>query len=158
MASSPALLKEQAFRQIYEALPNLLIQDPVRGCAYAISADEMEKYRTNADTWSKLNESIVSFTIPDGDAVDEVPPFLRNPGLTPSVLLRYLRGLVLYDAKRTEDIIVHEFNAAPFCVDYLTTLADLSLEAPFVELTYAGYPQTEQAVMNLVSFALAGEC
>ena len=40
----------------------------------------------------------------------------------------------------------------------LTTLADLSLEVPFVELTYAGYPQIEHAVMNLASFALAGEC
>lgn len=40
----------------------------------------------------------------------------------------------------------------------LTTLADLSLEVPFVELTYAGYSQIEHAVMNLASFALAGEC
>lgn len=39
----------------------------------------------------------------------------------------------------------------------LTTLADLSLEVPFVELTYAGYPQIEHAVMQLASFALAGK-
>ena len=96
MPSSPALLKEQEFRRIYEVLPNVLIQDPMRGCAYAISAEEMEKYRTSADTWSRLNEATVSFTIPDDDAVDEVPPFLRDHGLTPSVLLRYPHGEASY--------------------------------------------------------------
>jgi hypothetical protein len=38
----------------------------------------------------------------------------------------------------------------------LTTLADLSLEVPFVELTYAGYPQIEHAVMQLASFPSTG--
>jgi hypothetical protein len=96
MPSSPVLLKEQEFRRIYEALPNVLIQDPVRGCAYAISSHEMEKHRTSVDTWLRLNEATVSFTIPDGDAVDEVPPFLRDPGLRPSVLLRYPHGEASY--------------------------------------------------------------
>ena len=27
-------------------------------------------------------------------------------------------GMVLFDVKRTEDMMVHEFNAAPYCVDY----------------------------------------
>ena len=96
MSNSPTLTKEQEFRKVYETLPNVLIQDPVRGCAYAISSDGMEKYRTNVDTWSNLNESTVSFTIPDGEAVDEVPPFLRDPGLSPSVLLRYPHGQASY--------------------------------------------------------------
>ena len=96
MSSSPALVKEQEFRKTFETLPSVLIQDPVRGCAYAISAEELEKYRTSADTWSNLNESTVSFTVPDGEAVDEVPPFLRDPGLTPSVLLRYPHGQASY--------------------------------------------------------------
>jgi hypothetical protein len=27
-------------------------------------------------------------------------------------------GMILYDVKRTDSMMVHEFNAAPYCVDY----------------------------------------
>lgn len=38
----------------------------------------------------------------------------------------------------------------------LTTLADLTMEVPFLELTYAGYDQIEPALAQLAELALAG--
>lgn len=96
MPNFSALAKEQEFRKVFETLPNVLIQDPVRGCAYAILADELEEYRTDADSWSNLDEATVTFTIPDGETIDEVPPFMRDPTLKPSVLLRYPTGKASY--------------------------------------------------------------
>ena len=88
--------KEQEFRKVFESLPNVLIQDPVRSCAYYIPCDAMESFQASPDTWLHMDESTVTFTIPDGEEVDEIPPFLRDPGLKPSVLLRYSRGKTAY--------------------------------------------------------------
>ncbi|MGH4017297.1 MAG: hypothetical protein ACRDSL_25905 [Pseudonocardiaceae bacterium] len=79
-------------RRTFDTLPNVLIQDPVRDRAYYIRTEDLAEYRTTPDTWARLNDSTVSFVIPDGEVIDEVPSFLRAPELEPSVLIRYVRG------------------------------------------------------------------
>lgn len=96
MPTPTPLPKVQEFRKVFETLPNVLIQDPVRGCAYYLPCEALEQFRTSPETWLHLDESTVAFTIPDGEEVDEVPPFLRDSGLKPSVHLRYSRGKTAY--------------------------------------------------------------
>lgn len=79
-------------RRIFDTLPNVLIQDPARGRAYFVKADELANFATTPATWARLNDATVSFVIPDGEVIDEVPSFLRTPGAEPSVLIRYSRS------------------------------------------------------------------
>lgn len=83
--------KRDEHRRTFETLPNVLIQDPARECAYFLTAESLLKYRSTVETWSRVNDSTVSLVIPDGEVIDEVPSFLRNPELEPSVLIRYSR-------------------------------------------------------------------
>jgi hypothetical protein len=76
----------------FPALPNVLVQDPARGCAYYIPAVDLGDFEATVATWGQLDDSTVTFVIPDGDLIDEVPPSLRTPELTPSVLIRYTRA------------------------------------------------------------------
>ncbi len=43
-----------------------------------------------------MDDSTVSFVIPDGEVIDEVPSFLRTPEIEPSVLIRYSRSQSSY--------------------------------------------------------------
>ncbi|MGH3831282.1 MAG: hypothetical protein ACRDRS_12695 [Pseudonocardiaceae bacterium] len=79
-------------RRVFDTLPNVLIQDPARSRAYFVKTDELAKFRTTPETWARLNDATVSFVIPDGEVIDEVPSFLRTPGAEPSVLIRYSRS------------------------------------------------------------------
>lgn len=79
-------------RRTFDTLPNVLIQDPARGRAYYIRSDDLAEFRTTPETWTQLNDTTVTFVIPDGEVIDEVPSFLRAPELEPSVLIRYVRG------------------------------------------------------------------
>jgi len=79
-------------RRIFDTLPNVLIQDPARERAYFIKAEDLAEFHTTPATWASLNDSTVSFVIPDGEIIDEVPSFLRTPEVEPSVLIRYQRG------------------------------------------------------------------
>lgn len=88
--------KAREHERRFVTLPNVLVQDPARGCAYWLTASDLEQYVASADTWASLNDSTVTFVIPDGDLVDEVPPSLRTPELKPSVLIRYVRGEKAY--------------------------------------------------------------
>lgn len=88
--------KQEEFRREFVTLPNVLIQDPARDCAYYIKAEQLQGFKTSEQTWSIVNDTTVTFTIPDGDLVDEVPSFLRAPELEPSVLIRYMRGKESY--------------------------------------------------------------
>jgi len=83
--------KLEEHRRIFDTLPNVLIQDPARGRAYYIKAEELAGFRTTPATWARLNDATVSFVIPDGEMIDEVPSFLRVPEVDPSVLIRYSR-------------------------------------------------------------------
>jgi hypothetical protein len=78
-------------RRTFEAVPNVLIQDPARECAYYLTPENLLKHRSTVETWARVNDTTVSLVIPDGEVIDEVPSFLRNPELQPSVLIRYLR-------------------------------------------------------------------
>jgi hypothetical protein len=78
-------------RRVFETLPNVLIQDPARSCAYFVTTENLLKFRSSAETWSRVNDTTVSLVIPDGEVIDEVPSFLRNPELEPSILIRYSR-------------------------------------------------------------------
>jgi hypothetical protein len=83
-------------RRTFDTLPNVLIQDPARGIAYYIKAEDLAEFRTTAATWGRLDDSTVSFVIPDGEVIDEVPSFLRTPEIEPSVLIRYSRSQSSY--------------------------------------------------------------
>lgn len=83
-------------RRVFDTLPNVLIQDPVRGRAYFVKAEELAEFRTTPATWAQLNDTTVSFVIPDGEVIDEVPSFLRTPEAEPSVLIRYSRSQSSY--------------------------------------------------------------
>lgn len=83
-------------RRTFDTLPNILIQDPARYSAYYIHADELVEFQATPDTWAQLDDTTVTFAIPDGDVIDEVPSFLRAPELEPSVLIRHARGKRAY--------------------------------------------------------------
>lgn len=83
-------------RRIFAELPNVLIQDPARDRAYFIKSEELAEFRTTPATWSQLNDTTVTFVIPDGEVIDEVPSFLRTPEVEPSVLIRYSRSRSSY--------------------------------------------------------------
>lgn len=83
-------------RRTFDTLPNVLIQDPARGTAYYIRAEELAEFQATPETWARLDDTTVTFAIPDGDVIDEVPSFLRAPELDPSVLIRYARGKSAY--------------------------------------------------------------
>lgn len=83
-------------RRIFERLPDVLIQDPPRDCSYFIESNDLAAFRSTPETWACVNDTTVSFVIPDGEVIDEVPSFLRNPELKPSVLIRYSRAQSSY--------------------------------------------------------------
>ncbi len=95
-ATHPAYDKAHEHLRSFPVLPNVLVQDPARGAAYYIPAVELDDYEATIDTWARLDDSTVTFVIPDGDLIDEVPPSLRIPELMPSVLIRYTRAQKSY--------------------------------------------------------------
>lgn len=88
--------KANEFRREFHYLPNVLVQDPQRECAYYIKAEYLSAYETDKETWPRLNDGTVTFVIPNGEIVDEVPPYLRNPEAETSVLLKYFHGKTSY--------------------------------------------------------------
>ena len=96
MSSAPVVKKAEEYRREFPELPNVVIQDPARDCAYYLNTEQLARFEATADTWMKLDETTVTFVIPDGDMIDEVPPYLRFPELRPSVLIRYARGESAY--------------------------------------------------------------
>ncbi|MGH3320242.1 MAG: hypothetical protein ACRDN9_08690 [Streptosporangiaceae bacterium] len=90
--TQPGHDKTHEHRRRFDTLPNILVQDPARECAYYIPANELTNFEATAETWSQLDDSTVTLVIPDGELIDEVPPSLRTPELLPSVLIRYNRG------------------------------------------------------------------
>src|SRR5688572_17217267 len=98
MADSPPVITEKSeeFRRVFEELPEVLIQDPARQCAYDIKAEQLQRFEAGPEVWSKVDDSTVTFVIPNNELIDEVPPFLRAPELNPSVLIRYPRGQAAY--------------------------------------------------------------
>jgi len=56
-----------------------ILQDPQRGCAYYLKAEDLSPYEASVDTLARMDDGTVTFVIPDGEIFDEVPPYLRNP-------------------------------------------------------------------------------
>ncbi len=90
--AGPRFKKADEYRRVFDKVPSVLIQDPARLCAYYIEAAQLQKYEVTPSTWAKLDDGTVTFVIPNGDLVDEIPAYLRNPELNPSVLIRFGQG------------------------------------------------------------------
>lgn len=82
--------------QRHNELPDVLIQNPARSCAYLIPAAELSEYRTTPETLSQLTPSTITFVIPDESFVEEVPPFRRQPNAELSVLIQDPRRNAAY--------------------------------------------------------------
>lgn len=79
-----------------EALPDVLIQDPMRGCAYLIRADQLMAYRTGVSSWEHVDGRTVTFVISEDELLDEVPPFIQTASDSPSVLIQFPAGSASY--------------------------------------------------------------
>ena len=90
--AGPRFKKAEEFRRVFDEVPNVLVQDPARGCAYRIAAERLPSHEVTPETWARVDDSTVTFVIPNGDLVDEVPAYLRNPELRPTVLIRFGQG------------------------------------------------------------------
>lgn len=91
-----AISKDYEYCSVYESLPDVLVQDPIRSCAYYIEATDLMKFQTSASVWTQINPGTVTFVIPDGDMLEELPPFSQSSELELSILLRYVRGQSSY--------------------------------------------------------------
>ena len=90
------LLKEEHTPKVFEELPEVLIQDPLAVCAYHVPAEELAKFRAGADVWAKVGPGTVTFVLPSGDMIEEVPPFRQVAEEAPSVLIQFPRGEASY--------------------------------------------------------------
>jgi hypothetical protein len=90
--AGPRFKSAEDFRRVFTDVPCVLIQDPARNCAYYIRPVDLQKHEVTPETWARLDDSTVTFVIPNGDLVDEIPAYLRNPELDPSVLVRFGQG------------------------------------------------------------------
>jgi hypothetical protein len=82
---------------VLEPSPSIVIQGPVRNRVYRIGPAELARFRTSVWTWSRLDDSTVTFVIPEeSQVVEVVPPFLRDSTLLPSMLIRDCRRKVSY--------------------------------------------------------------
>jgi len=120
------------FRRIFELLPNVLIQDPARQCAYYIDAVQLQAFQATVETWSKLDDKTVTFIIPGDDLIDEVPPFLRTPELNPTILIRYPRGKASYfltfEDLQAFKIPQPEQSLDPQCISFIIPLGTELIE------------------------------
>jgi hypothetical protein len=81
---------------VFQALPDILIQDPERECAYFLLASQLETHRTSKEIWERVGFGTVTFVIPDENFIEEVPPFNSCPDENPSVLIQYPHGETAY--------------------------------------------------------------
>jgi hypothetical protein len=76
-------------RTLLTELPDVLIQDPVRHTAYLVPAPELARHEVTPEVWPMIDGGTVTFVIPGGEAVEEMPPFRQSPDLEPSVLIQH---------------------------------------------------------------------
>lgn len=84
-----ARAKAESNKERMENLPNIIIQDSIKNCAYILPANIMETYQVTVDTWSKIGSDTVTFVIPGGDYIEEIPPFSQVNTEKPSVLIQF---------------------------------------------------------------------
>lgn len=75
---------------------DVLVQDPSNACAYLLPPGELQQFEVGPKTWSRVTPATVTFVIPNGSLVDEVPPFVQAPDGRPSVLIQYPSGQRAY--------------------------------------------------------------
>jgi len=90
--------KANEFRRTFRNLPDVLIQDPVRDCAYLVPAEAMSEHVLDARRLQRIAPDTVTFSIPDGDILESVPPFLRSGSsdAPSSILIQYRHGATAY--------------------------------------------------------------
>jgi len=79
-------------RALFTQLPDVLVQDPARDCCYLIPAAELARFETGPETWAGVDGGTVTFVIPGGDTIEEMPPFRQVADLEPSVLIQHRAG------------------------------------------------------------------
>lgn len=88
---------QQQSQPVFKQLPDVLIQDPVRQRVYLLPADQMDSYQVGPETWSQLESTVITFTIPGAEQVVEVPPYNSAPKQEySSVLIQYPDGETAY--------------------------------------------------------------
>ncbi|WP_026730845.1 hypothetical protein [Fischerella sp. PCC 9605] len=87
---------QQQSKPVFEQLPDVLIQDPIRKRAYLLPAEQMDAYKVGSETWSQLDTTVVTFSIPGAEQMVEVPSYNSVPNQEPSVLIQYPDGKASY--------------------------------------------------------------
>ena len=85
--------------QKFKTLPNILIQDPVKKVAYLIPVKDLKNFKVGRESWSKIDQTTVTFVIPDPEIIEVIPPFTCTPTDEPSILIQYPRGKSAYFVK-----------------------------------------------------------
>jgi hypothetical protein len=75
---------------VYKELPSVLIQDPRADHAYRISSQELAAFELTADKFSKIDDGIVTFIIPDDELMETTPPFNASQTKTPTIIIQAL--------------------------------------------------------------------
>lgn len=84
-----ARVKAESKKERIENLPNIIIQDSIKNCAYILPSNTMDTYKVTVDTWSKIGSDTVTFVIPGEDYIEEIPPFSQVNTDRPSVLIQF---------------------------------------------------------------------
>lgn len=75
---------------VHKDLPSVLIQDPRMGHAYVISSQELRAFELTADAFAKIDDSVITFIIPDDDLIEVTPAFNVSGTKTPTVIIQAL--------------------------------------------------------------------
>lgn len=71
---------------ITAAVPDVLIQHPMRRVNYLVPGERLEAFAVSAETWTRFDPSTVTFVIPAEDSLlDEIPPTFRTPDAEPAI-------------------------------------------------------------------------
>jgi len=116
----------------YETMPDVLIQHVAKGRTYYIPATEIAAFKADRTIWQNLGPDTVVFSVPDTEFIEAVPPFLRIPKETPSILIQHARGKASYFVSSEQlskyDVTGKEVNIDPervsFSVPFGTELVE----------------------------------
>lgn len=78
------------------ALPDVLVQDPVRKRNYFLPKERLASFAVQPDGLDKIGIGTVTFLIPNGEPLLTVPPFNVSPDAAPSVLIQHAAGKKSY--------------------------------------------------------------
>lgn len=78
--------------KVFETVPDILVQDPVRDRWFLVPGTGLSKYETSVSSWDAIGPNTVTFVIPDESVFSEVPPFTQGTDDLPSVLIQWPKG------------------------------------------------------------------